>query len=979
MIWSGLWERRWLSLIVLVVALVPVSAAALGPMYRDAAETAIVRDALSTAPVEGRGWFYASGDDPTLAAVTRFTQGAAFLDPPAKGMELVSPRAGDKRRYPLMWQDGQCEHLTMLKGRCPRAAKEVIVATTAELDVGASVKLTMLVNGPGDPGAVPLKVVGVYRATNAAEPYWFNRQLFSANEAKGEPFFTVPETRLTTYTATASPDQGGWIDFAAITVDPRRLLGSDLAGLRAVHARAVATSRELGTTLNGGIENTISTMVRQIDSLSVPLVLVIAQLSALGWLLLFQTVADLVRARGPEIALARLRGQSRWQVWRFGLTEPVAVLAVALVAGIALAGVAARLLAPPGVPVSTSPAAVLAGAVAVLGGVAAAALFAHRTAVRPVTEEWRRTPRRSARGWVLDAIVLALAGLGLVELLAAGVITETSGRHVAALAVPGLLALSVALLAARLLPLLARALFQLTRRRGGLGAFLAIRQVARGSVTAGSVIVVATAVGVATFAAVAWTVTSANFRQVAATHTGADTVIDVARVDVAEFRRAVEAADSSGKLAAPIVRMPGNPQMVAADPERLARIGYWEPGLAAQAGKLRTAAAPRLWLRGERLRVRASYGKAPKDWQVHVFALLRVPGAARGGQIPVGPGIGEWNLPAACRTTPCELRGFRGEVDFSTETSPEDVPYDYRITALEILRDGSWELLDASLTDEAAWTGDGRAGKGGLSLGMHLLSEATVRPLTYPDALPAIANGRIDGGTMLPGLDDLYGIGVEPVAVAASAPGLSRLGAVVDLDLADRVAYSVTDKATFEVWAARGRAGEVVKALRTEGLTVLGVRHAAELRERFTTQGPGSALALLLVAAVAAAALALGRAVLALYAAARRRGYELAALEAAGARGRALRVSLWLEQTLTLGAGVFGGVLAGVLGARVALPRIPQFAEQPVTPPLVYDVSPTPVLVVGGAALAAGLLAAVLLSEVLIRGITIDRLREAPT
>ncbi|HEX8005735.1 MAG TPA: ABC transporter permease, partial [Trebonia sp.] len=180
------------------------------------------------------------------------------------------------------------------------------------------------------------------------------------------------------------------------------------------------------------------------------------------------------------------------------------------------------------------------------------------------------------------------------------------------------------------------------------------------------------------------------------------------------------------------------------------------------------------------------------------------------------------------------------------------------------------------------------------------------------------------------------------------------------------------------VWVAEGQAERIAAALERENLAVSAIRHATELERRFTTQGPGSALTLLLAAAVAAAALALGRAVLALYTAARARGYELAALDAAGVKPGALRLALFLEQVFILGTGTLAGLLAGVSAARLALPRIPQFADQPVTPPLAYPLDPVPVFTVGAAALLGSLLLAAALSELLLRGVTVDRLREAP-
>ncbi|MEO3857766.1 hypothetical protein [Acrocarpospora sp. B8E8] len=48
------------------------------------------------------------------------------------------------------------------------------------------------------------------------------------------------------------------------------------------------------------------------------------------------------------------------------------------------------------------------------------------------------------------------------------------------------------------------------------------------------------------------------------------------------------------------------------------------------------------------------------------------------------------------------------------------------------------------------------------------------------------------------------------------------------------------------------------------------------------------------------------------------------------------------------------------------------------TPPLAYPLDPVPVVTVGAAALLGSLLLAAALSELLLRGVTVDRLRVAP-
>ncbi|MEV4564849.1 FtsX-like permease family protein [Nonomuraea sp. NPDC049419] len=998
MILRGLWERRTLSLVVLLIALVPIASAAVGPVYSAAARTAIARNALETAPVEGRGWRYTTRFGSIEEKLAAFTAGARFTTPPILGMETSSGRVNDESVYTLLWQDGQCEHLTLAKGRCPGAAREVMASAASGFKVGQRLRLTAIVEM--EPGAAtrrvpaPLTVVGIYRPGSPSDPFWFGRTLFSPSGAPGEgrtdALFTVPETRLGTYAigggTDASGRPNGWTDYGIVYVDPSRVEGADVPKLAAIQASAERAGRQSEAIVYSRVADTLRRLTADTGSLGVPTLLVVAQLVGLGWMLLFQTVGDLVRARSAELALARLRGHGRARVWRYALTEPVLLLAAAVPLGLLLGRVAAdamaKVLLPPGIPVTFPVEAVAAGAAAMLGGVLAAALAAWRTATRPVTEEWRRTPRRSARGWVLDAVVLAVTAVGLVELLATGVITDVTGQSSGALAVPGLIALGTALLASRAVPVLAGRLFGVTRRRGGLGPFLALRQVARGPVTAGSVIVLGTAFGLATFAVSAWSATSGDYAETARFHNGAPTAITVRPVEPSRLLAAVDAADPSGTLAAPVVRMPGPPQLIATDPARLAAVGHWRPelaggrSLASAVSGLTGPDTPRVWLRGERFRVAVTHDLPPEGWTIRLTALLRVPDRLSPTLIPLGElrgrsGVHAWNLPPSCRNAPCELRAFQGEPVPPAQYT-ESAFVRVRVTAMSVRDDGRWTALDLP-----PWRVDENPRERGGTFGITPVGNQTLRPDTYRAEPAALAVADL-GRRALPGLDNAYASPAHAVATSAAAPGLTEAGAVVDLEQADRMAYGVHEQAQFQVWTRTSDVAALERALAGQGLSVVSRRHAGELAASFAARGPGLALLLLLVSALAAAALALGRTVLALRTAARRRGYELAALEASGAKVGALRVSLLLEQLITVMAGTLSGVLAGLVAAQAALRRIPQFTEPPVTPPLPHEIAAAPVALVVGAALLVTLLAAATVSELLLRGIRVERLRDAP-
>ena len=94
---------------------------------------------------------------------------------------------------------------------------------------------------------------------------------------------------------------------------------------------------------------------------------------------------------------------------------------------------------------------------------------------------------------------------------------------------------------------------------------------------------------------------------------------------------------------------------------------------------------------------------------------------------------------------------------------------------------------------------------------------------------------------------------------------------------------------------------------------------------------------LFLAAALAAALLAGGAAVLSLYQAGRRRRLEYAALLAGRVPRGSLRSSVLIEQAVVLGFGILTGVAAGVVSAALVLRNLPEFASPPASPPLVYS------------------------------------------
>ncbi|NUR89370.1 MAG: hypothetical protein HOY71_35245, partial [Nonomuraea sp.] len=385
MILRGLWARRSLALIVLIIAVVPIASAAVGPIYADAARTTILRDAVRTAPLEGRGWRYSSTGSGLEGQVADFVAGAPFVTKPVFGMETTSARARDRRPYLLIWQDGQCAHVKVVRGRCPSAALEILVSRASGFKLGSAVKLESIMGDkPGADGQLqpaPLRVVGVYEPGTPGDPFWFGRTLFNPagkpEKDKADALFTARQTRGDVYVLgnNPEPNKGAWTDWATTYVVPDRLRGADLDRLTAMQAAAQSAGANTSAIVYSRMGDTVKEITLRAGTLNVPTLLVIGQLVGLGWLLLFQTVGDLVRARGTEIALARLRGHGRVRVWAFALSEPLLVLLAAIPLGLAAASGVSRLMVdamlPAGIPTTLPAEAALAGAVAMVGGVLA--------------------------------------------------------------------------------------------------------------------------------------------------------------------------------------------------------------------------------------------------------------------------------------------------------------------------------------------------------------------------------------------------------------------------------------------------------------------------------------------------------------------------------------------------------------------------------------------------------------------------------
>jgi putative ABC transport system permease protein len=152
------------------------------------------------------------------------------------------------------------------------------------------------------------------------------------------------------------------------------------------------------------------------------------------------------------------------------------------------------------------------------------------------------------------------------------------------------------------------------------------------------------------------------------------------------------------------------------------------------------------------------------------------------------------------------------------------------------------------------------------------------RPYPVP-ALSARPEAPGPGQVQVAGLDGSPPY-VHAVALPGAIPGAPGNGILVDRSYAERAAGGTPAYATQQVWLAPGAVSRVRPALRAAGVRIEGASSAAAERARLIRQGPALATVLFLADALAAAVLAAGAAIIGLYASARRRRYEYAALMA---------------------------------------------------------------------------------------------------
>jgi len=1027
----ALWWRRGLSAATLLVAVITIGAGSLGPMFARAADESTLRDRLTESASDAALHFTFVRDLQTdgdlAAAATGGPEAGSIKAYPKTLVATVLPvRAslpsqvaiGDQGPISqLVWRTDACAHLVLTRGRCPARPGEALASerTLAGAYYGWQTGTRLSLAGIADASVsaaqleqpnVGVTIVGAYRQRTANDAFWQGRSYFNARPGAGDGPDTVDalfvdRSELPLLYPSRFEVQ---VDYP-VAAEKIRL--ADVPALRDDLARLVELRSAPGVadSFSTDVLSVLAAAQAERRLIDLSTLLVSLQLTVLAWLVLFQVIADAVEAKGSEIALAKLRGLPPSATLRFGLAEPMLLVALATPLGLLGGWLSVRLLAAssllPGTPVTITRATGVAVAAALAGSLVAAAAAGRKTLRRSVLEQWRRTPGHHASPLmlVLDVLLALAAVLGLVLLRRTG--QHDSPRAVTLLA-PALLVFAVALLGIRLLPLVLRPLLPVTRASGRIGLFLASRQVVRRPAGLRLAALLAVAVGLATFAIAGEGVASSNAATRARIEVGASRVAPVQFEPLHDPVGATHRVDPDGRWAmAAATWLPDGGgavtgRVLAVDAGRLASVAYSggsapEPADAVRA--LRPAGLPApLEVHTTRLRVSVDTVRLGAGNRPLVVLNLRAPNRpafdARAGTLAPGPHV--YTAAVDCAAG-CTLTGITWDrpIDTFGELSGT-----VRVSRLEFLAGGRWQELAAGLGTDGNWRAQpSRLGNSEdtLTASSGVLQDdyrsqsggsAGIAHADSPRPLPVLASprGLIPDAASQTNLrmSDETGA-VVPVSVAGSPPVLPAVldnGVLIDITGLREQLPAFDNEASWSIWLGPRAPSDAIDRLRAAGLVIEpGASYTSRLDE-LGRQGPALALRLLVVCAIVGSILAVGGTAIAIASTGRRRTFELASLRAVGIRRRTLLGACILEQLLLLGAAVLLGVPAGYLAARWALPSVPEFAD--LTP---VSLSYRPALTgIALFALVFGLLlagTAVLAGRALLRAAAPARLREA--
>ena len=882
-----------------LICLLATTLLAAAPMYANAVAIAGLHRVVTDAPVADANVSVAYRIDPSAAdafdatveaelgralggiggTITRFGRSDSFDlpgQPPGPLTDLVD----------IAFAEGIEDHATLVDGAWPLdvtagaggrdGSVPVAIAEQAAAPLGLSVGDELTLGSRIEPTFVlPIRIVGVFRMRDVADPYWWDDQQLVEGVVTSERFAThgpLVTTRANVLTrATINRTLLTWHAVPDVGALPLDGTGELARRVQAIKPRIEAAAGVTGVTVETGLPDILARADRALLVSRTGVLILTLQFVVLAAYAVLLSAALLVEHRRVDTAMLRSRGAGPARIGVLALIEGLLLTVPAALAGPWIAAVALRafnVVGPladielPIVPV------VSAEAYGAAGIAAAACLVALLLPALPRVRSFTAVHGSVARADTmslgnrlgLDVALLAVAGLGLWQLRLYGAPLTRSvhgslGIDPLLVATPAIGFLAGAIVALRLVPLLAGIIERVTARGRGLVSALGARQLSRRPLRytrAALLLMLAMSMGVF---AITYTGTwTASQRDQAAYQVGADARVVPGRQVTSAPRWTLEQTYAS--MAGVAAHMPvdresvsvagadRNGQIVGLDAARAADIVRIRPDLASTplADLLAPLAASRptpvlLPLPGEPRRLRLDVSLA--------IAALVGPGVdpATGDPaiVPIDPGsvAGRPGIDTSVvvRDALGGLYRFAGNVTPIGGRQTVEVPlgattgrtaasfaYPLALAAVEVTvrLPGDLEATDASLSvaDLAVAGADGPFVEVAMGVDGGWRTRAAVFGLP-PQAIDATASGdRLSLTTGVGGLDsiqgvDAFGRGTRLSFVAAGVVDAADrpAPAIASSSFLDATARTVGDDATVSI-GGTSRTIRIVGAIR---------------------------------------------------------------------------------------------------------------------------------------------------------------------
>ncbi|WP_412540521.1 FtsX-like permease family protein [Longispora sp. K20-0274] len=965
---QGIRYRRGLSVVVLVLAVFAAAAAVLVPAYTRAAQDSVLRDGLSNAASwQTELWFDAPAQGGMDPGALHAKADQILADKDATGRHFGAGVDGSSEKIVIgpqhalalhVYRQDVCAHIVIAAGTCtdPARGGEILLGVKAAELVGAKVGqpfgYQVVVNGSTVERTGT--VVGTYTPTDTLSSFWGRNNYFGGTGSEAADKLDAPVLTSNPAEVTAQ-DRRVTVEYPlkgdSVALSDAGRLASDIKDL----ARAGLPT---GSLLPGMLDD----IRAEQDALTASVPLVALPLLLLCLFVLYLAVASVTEERGPEIALAKLRGFGTGRTVRFGLGEALVLVTLAtplgLLLGLGFTWLAAGAILADGVIVELRWELLVAALIAVVAGMGTVWLASRRTLRTPALALLRRVPPRARfKAAVGEGIVVALTAVALYQVLAAGDRTSS----LALLAAP-LLALLAGLGVARGLAMWSRRRVGGALRAGRVPAMLASAQLGRRQSTVRLSMVLTVALSLLGFSTAIWGVADYNRVRVADAYAGAPTVYRVLATDPQVLLDGVAKADPTGSYAMAAVRVSqfydgDNLTIVGVDPTRFANVALWphgEPGTAQEvADKVAVDQSRAIMIKGPEFAAEVTVAKFDSAEPLQLAAWITTPGKGprevQLGALRAGANTYRAAVPgctAGCRLVGLILQRFPGR----------SAPYTVEMTVAKLLDGG--QPIDAHLDSGGAWRevkpADSTSGTVTPGLTVSVKGSGSedyrIRYADMPDRLPTVLAGATPDADRKGDEFTILALGANPqpfdvVQRAGLAPRVGEHGVLLDVraevwSAAVDTNLSASNSVSYEVWVAAGAPDTLRAALGAAGVQVVEVQSRDVRLERLGRAAPALALWLYLAAGVLAVLLAVGAVLLNAYIGVRARQYELVALRIAGLPAKTLRAGVRREYATLLGVPFVVGGVVGLLSAGLMVSAIPlvSAAKDAITP--VYKLGP---------------------------------------